>query len=755
MCIRDSSFPLVVLMTSTQWSSFNAPSGSCVDNVCQVGSDDRLKVASTAYEGYRICIETASTGWGNRNNDTIFVIGNDDRGYLFGVGRLLREMRMGIAETYTTNLTRTHTIESNFSICTSPAFPMRGHYIGYNQLTDCFDGWTVAMMDQYIRDLAVFGCNQVEMIAAPVGGDPHFTLQPFDMLVAMSQILDNYGMNVSLQVNQVSALNFEEAFSAMPRLDGIFIASGDPGDITPPELLQYAQSMVNLLHKYHPGAEVWISSQTYNQTEMEQFYQLVPTAMEWLTGVVYGPHTRVDIQSFRNSLPLNIPIRHYPDLCHQISAQFPAPNWDYAFGFTEAREPIVVRAAQYQQIALLTMNGTIGFGAYSEGVTDDIHKSLWSAIYYDPSISLDEVVGQYARYFIGQALETQLVTAILGLEKDWTGPLINNTEVAVTYEAFEMIIKQSPNRGAQLLKNWRFLAYWFRSMFDTFLQEKLQFETALQAKAEQILLSADTVGPITAINQALEVLNTSLPESLITLRESIFEMGYQLYQTANLELSVEPPFLSISLGRGDVLDTIDNPLTDAPWYTMQLNSIATNSSLSPQQQIDAINSLVNRTNPGEHGFYDDLGNLLSQPHLVLGQGYQTDPSFYNSSDVSLWEPFNSSAVTIYPIAWYTFAQSYYDAPFQLYYDKLNPSVQYVIKLVYYTTGPSSFLVQLNANGYPVHGYIEKPWPMTLLTFQVPPAATAGGSVLFTFSGVPGGGGNGRGVQVAEAFLMPA
>jgi len=73
-----------------------------------------------------------------------------------------------------------------------------------------------------------------------------------------------------------------------------------------------------------------------------------------------------------------------------------------------------------------------------------------------------------------------------------TGPLINNTNIESTYSTFQNIIKQSPNGGAQLLKNWRFLAYWFRALVDKYIQEKLQFETALQVKAEQVTDSKHT-----------------------------------------------------------------------------------------------------------------------------------------------------------------------------------------------------------------------------------------------------------------------
>src|SRR5215831_19222824 len=39
-------------------------------------------------EGYRLCVKTGE------GNPAVFVLGNDARGVLFGVGRLLRELRM-------------------------------------------------------------------------------------------------------------------------------------------------------------------------------------------------------------------------------------------------------------------------------------------------------------------------------------------------------------------------------------------------------------------------------------------------------------------------------------------------------------------------------------------------------------------------------------------------------------------------------------------------------------------------------------
>jgi hypothetical protein len=65
--------------------------------------------------------------------------------------------------------------------------------------TNSFDGWTVALWEQYLRDLAVFGCNAVELIpprADDAADSPHFPLPPLRMMAEVSRLADEYGLDV-------------------------------------------------------------------------------------------------------------------------------------------------------------------------------------------------------------------------------------------------------------------------------------------------------------------------------------------------------------------------------------------------------------------------------------------------------------------------------------------------------------------------------------------------------------------------------
>jgi len=48
-------------------------------------------------------------------------------------------------------------VSGDIKIATAPRYPLRGHQIGYRPKTNSYDAWTLAMWEQYYRDMIVFG----------------------------------------------------------------------------------------------------------------------------------------------------------------------------------------------------------------------------------------------------------------------------------------------------------------------------------------------------------------------------------------------------------------------------------------------------------------------------------------------------------------------------------------------------------------------------------------------------------------------
>ena len=128
--------------------------------------------------------------------------------------------------------------------------------------------------------------------------------------------------------------------------------------------------------------------------EAEFFAQLhEPHVSGWLTGVVYGPWSCCPLAEFREHVPAELPVRNYPDLCHSLSCEFPVDRWDLCFALAQHREPINPRPTTFGRIIAAQAPYTIGCGCYSEGVSDDVNKYVWTALHWGPDCKVGDCNG--------------------------------------------------------------------------------------------------------------------------------------------------------------------------------------------------------------------------------------------------------------------------------------------------------------------------------------------------------------------------
>jgi len=679
----------------------------------------------------------------------VIVAGHDARGVLFGIGRLLRELRM------TPNIVR---VPTGLDIATAPKYPLRGHQLGYRPKVNSYDGWTVAMFEQYIRDLVVFGANAIELIP-PRSDDaphsPHFVLPQIEMMKRMSQLADDYGIDVwiwypAMGVDYAKPATVEfalkewgEVFSKLPRIDAVFVPSGDPGHLEPKHLLAFLEKATDVLHRTHPKAQMWVSTQSFNLDRLNAFLDLL-SAQEptWLAGIVFGPQNRSSLPELRKAVPAKYPIRHYPDITHSVQCQFPVPDWDPAYGITEQREVINPRPTDFANIIRAYDEYTIGFLAYSEGCNDDVNKMVWSCLGWDPDMPVIEVLRQYARYFIGPKCEETFAQGLLALERNWRGPLLTNRGVWTTLAQFQDMERTA---GPQELLNWRFQQALYRAYYDAYNARRLVYETELEQQAMDVLRQAPRLGALAAMDEAERILDRAVLAPVAQdLRARVFELAEALYQSIRMQLSV-PRYKAIHVDRGANLDLIDVPLNDRLWLKTRFAELRGKDT--ERQRQEGILEIVHWTDPGPGGFYDNLGNLMQQPHLVREPDAAVDPEFRQAPLMgSEYEPDRK-------MAWSSYAETRYDSPLRLRYDGLDPRAQYKVRVVY--SGDNfQVKIRLVANDrYEVHPYIPKAVPIRPVEFDVPRAATAGGQLTLSWTQEPGRGGNGRGCQVAEVWLI--
>jgi hypothetical protein len=669
------------------------------------------------------------------------VVGADKRGMLFGVGRLLRLMdwRNGSA-----------TVPLGLDITSAPAYPIRGHQLGYRHTANSYDAWTVAQYDQYIRELAIFGCNSIENIPFQDDSSPVMPISRDEMNVAMSRICERYGLDYwlwtpatfNLEDNDLRAkeLDAHEAlYKSLPRLDAIFFPGGDPGDNPPGLVMPFLKDLQERLVKHHPNAGMWVSLQGFEPLAVEEFFQyLDQNKPQWLAGVVAGPQSP-PVHELRRRLPRQYRLRDYPDITHTVLCQYPVAWWDLPYALTLGREPVNPRPRDYALIHNWSAPSTDGFITYSDGIHDDVNKTVWSVLGWDPQTAVRDLLIDYASFFFGPGPASEAADAILALETNWSGPLELNGVVDATYFNWRRLSALAPD---EMANNWRWRLHLFRAEYDYFTRHRLLYESGLERQANSALATAPQAGADAAMASALEILNRAQTQpwapdiraSLETHADALFNLiGYQTsvakYHARNFE-------------RGAVLDFLDRPLNNRWWIEDQFAQIK--ALPSEPEKIARLDAIRTWENPAPGTFYDDIGNIAKMPRVERAEAFNIDPEGLRTPNVSF-----SSHIDEGKSRLRLSSLSHMDWPTAIVYDGLDTGRGYVLRL----TGRGDALPRADGQLLQPSKYSKETGQFK--EFPIPKELVADGALRVTFDPANEPGINWRySSMLTEAWLIP-
>jgi len=689
------------------------------------------------------------------NIRVLIIAGNDSRGVLFGVGYVLRKI----------SFTKGHAeLSEKIDITTAPQYPVRGHQIGYRFKNNTYDAWTVSMFEQHIRDLAVFGNNSIQVIAPESDDEKTSPLYPapaLDTLIGICKASMAYGMDFDLYYPemakdysnpatvQAELVKSEELFKAFPHIDAFYVPGGDPGHTEPKYLLSLVEKQAAILHKYHPKATVWISAQGFKEDWYSEFYEILRTQHpHYITGFFVGPQSRESFASQRAKIPMQYKLQAYPDIAHAMHSQLPLPLWDTAYSLSEGREPMNPRPMDETEIYRYFAKLHSGFITYSEGVNDDVNKMIWDQLGWSAKSEPIDTLRDYSRYFIGavgQYNTEAFAQGILALERNWAGPLLTNSGVNETFTQFQQMEQSA---SPEQLRNWRFESALYRAYYDVYTRNRLLAQTSQEQQALSILLAADKANSMTAIHNAEKAI--ALPASPIypEIRTRIFSLADNLFRDVGLQLSVKK-YGASGIERGANLDRVDVDLNDRAWMLHELNAAA--KIADDTLRLEAIHKIARYTDPGPGGFYDDLGDISHEPHLVLGHGWKGDPQLYNTTINGIADKIPDDNLRV---SWINYAETLYDHPIEMIYYNLDKTQHYRIRITY---GGEDYTVpiRLVANDtMEIHAPLKRDTNPKIVEYDIPQAATATGTLDLKWTRPNGIGGGGRGLQVAEVWLMP-
>ena len=696
----------------------------------------------------------------NGGQDVVVIRGNDSRGVLFGIGYLLRKLgyaRGGVS------------LSGEFGIETAPSYKLRGHQIGYRDKTNSYCGWDAGQWEQYIRDLAVFGANSVEVIP-PRSDDNrdsiHFPAPPLEMVAEQSRLADAYGLDLWVwypamdddyedpDTVEFALKEWGEVFAALPRIDAVFVPGGDPGHSAPKVLFPFLEKQTENLRKYHPNAEVWLSPQGFYGPWEKDYLELIAGDVPWLKGLVHGPWVHYTLQEFRKLIPERYPIRYYPDITHSLRCQYGVPEWDLAHALTASREPINPRPEDEAAIFHANQPFSIGSLTYCEGCNDDINKAVWSGLGWDPQAEVRETVRDYGNYFIGSDFAEDFTEGVYGLEKNWRGPLAANEGVEAALAIFQKIESVAPPR---LRKNWRLQQTLYRAYYDAYTRARLVHESALEREAMAALRDAPEKGALEAIAIAQSVLARAETHRVADgLRTRVLILAEALFQSIHMQLSVER-YGAQSVTRGANLDGLDVPLNDRVWLEAQFADFR--ACQDEGERLRRIADIVAWEDPGSGGVYVNLGAHGDEQFLPDRVAFERDPSglyspYCGFTSPALLRKNVQGQAKAMRTSWMTQREALLDRPLRVKFAGLSPEQEYRLRVVYGGETKDVLIRLVAGDGVEIHGFMEKPFPFRPLEFAIPREASASGTLELTWNRDGAGMGSGRGCQVSEVWLLP-
>ncbi len=734
---------LFVIATEKQVTSFPAEWRIAINRLLSTGKD-----------GFKItCL---------KDKKTLLIVGHEERGALYGIGYALRKMELRDGQIR---------VPENLNISSTPKKSIRGDQLGYRPKTNAYDAWSIEQFDHYIRDLALFGANSIEIMPPRTDdafSNEHMKLPAIEMIVEQSRICEKYGLDVwmwypNMGSDYVDPDSIQEElderariFSKIPKLDNLFIPGGDPGNLKPVALFNWLKKVVVVLHRYHPHAKIWVSPQVFKPTAQwyDKFYQEVNKGYSWLGGVVYGPWIKEPIRVVRQRVRKDLPLRRYPDITHSLMCQYPVPEWDLAYAMTLGRECYNPRPFDEKHIQNVYEKYADGSICYSEGINDDVNKFVWLGQNWDPSTPVMETLYDYARLFIGPDYTESVANGIVALEDNFKGPLLTNTGVQKTLHEWQDMERMA---SQEVLRNYRFQMCLLRAYYDAYIQNRLLYETGLEHKAKNLLEMSGDKGSLEALQQARTVLLKAYDHRVCPdLRQRCLALSDSVYLSIGSQLTEKEP-QAAKAGRGNFIDRIDLPLNDSKWLLATIGNIT--KIRDENERLKAIHKALSREDPGPGGFYRDLGALYHPwGHVVRQKTWAEDPGGLETPFIDFGANLQGEDewVDVLPVgfdhraiphAWVTTITTAYNTPFKMHYNHLDPNSNYVIRITY--AGRFDSHIKLVADRiYLIHDYItvgEKP----IYEFLIPKAAYADGEIDLTWSCLQGE----RGTQVSEVWII--
>lgn len=709
----------------------------------------------------------------------LLAAGVDDRGCLYAVGEILRRCLVRNGKIF---------VPEKLDIRTAPAFEIRGTQFGQSgvakRLAHVRD-WTAEETQRVVLDYALAGANIFNVSPGPmfdfITSYGLMTQGGFGANTAGGPVPESWNAAESIGRTGYVCLSVPEAreymlkkcedyFRNSPAFDLVKFHGGDGGgcecDRCDPyglTFIKMVEQMASIIHKYHPTSRIYFTNQKFdNDDDNAIFAYLQEKPRDWLWAWGYGPGSdattwqpghrqthRMDLfrypgfgpyglypQEILHQLPPQQKLVYYNEITHWKYAQhgyiqmYPRadrngdlpPHWshdiyerrpDQFLTMVYNRLTFYAWPRYYHRVFNDLMRYGIGDITHSSGHHDHFNQWMWQRLLWSPRMSVEEVVDEYCRTWFGPEAAPLMAEAIFQLEENLEEqpgtPLTEKEGIDRYYELVKKSGEQMPDEV--MAGNWLWRLYMQKGALDFYVKLAVQQQMEVQKRIEKETAKILAGQSAATMDEMIKWID-SIPETehMVNLRKEAERLGEESNELFGL--------------RNDGIFNLKHDFIGLGWLKRQLQRA---NAAEGVQRRELLSMVVDYENPGEGGFYDNLGTFNPAPHVVFGYPYDHGQPYVAQMLSEGNRPGQRSM---------HFTQNE-DQGVTLFYDGLDPKAHYRIRFTFVRPWyQERYAFRMNQKSQSIWAddvllakELELPLQMSdFFTFDIPPETTKDGEL---------------------------
>ncbi|WP_215239148.1 DUF4838 domain-containing protein [Dyadobacter helix] len=639
-----------------------------IRNLMKIKRIPELTTLDPGQEGF--LVKSVSEG----TRAILLAIGKDDRGCLYAVGEILRKA------VFKDNSLQ---IPDDLNVRSAPAFEIRGTQFGQSHIAKNLAKvrpWTDEETQRVILDYALAGAN---IFSTPPGKmfdfiksfglmtlgefNPNEAPEVTDPAWAATESIGRPGY-VCLSVPEAREhilKKCEKRFSKEPAYDFIQFKGGDGGgcecDLCKPYGLKFitlSEQLAGIIHKYHPGTRLYFTNQKFNNEDDNAiFAYLREKPRNWLWAWGYGPGSdatswqpghrqnhRMDLFQYPGFGPYGLypleiirqmppqhkllyfnEITHWKYAQHAYIQMYPRadkngdlpPPWSHEI---YERRPDQALTMVYNRLTFYAwpryyhrvFNDLMRYGAgdvtHSSGHHDHFNQWMWQRLLWSPRQTVEAVMHDYCTTWFGPAAAPEMGKAIFQLEEN----LEEKKEIPISKKEginrYYTLVKSAGLKipASQMKKDWLWRMYMQKGALDLYTKLNVRQQLSAQSKIEETIRKSAVAGlSVKKIDEMLSLINMDAEsQEMVKLRLEATKLSDE--SNANFG------------ERNDGIYNLKHDFIGLGWVRRQLER-ARLAKAEERKQL--LNMIVSYEDPGEGGYYDNLGTANDAPHVESGYPY--------------------------------------------------------------------------------------------------------------------------------------